>query len=86
MYGRGTGGTTTGLWAVTDVFSNSVSPANTKNMGKQDRPTERISVRDCGVAERLVLNASDHSYYHLSRTHCVFHKNIVKSTALVSLS
>lgn len=84
-YGGDTRGTA-GLWAVTDVFSDSVSPASTGNIGKQDRPTKRISVRDCEVAEKLVSHVSDHNYYHLSGTHCIFHKNIVKSMALVSLS
>lgn len=82
MYGRDTGGTD-GLLAITDVFSNSVSPANTGNMGKQDRPTKRIGVRDCEVAEKLVLHLRDQSYYHPARTHCILHKYIVKSMALV---
>lgn len=83
--GRDTRGTA-GLWAVTDVFSNSMSPASTGNTGKQDRPTKMIGVRDCKVAEKLPLLASHHNYYHLSRTHCIFHKNIVKSMAFVYLS
>lgn len=74
---------TDGLWAVTDVFSNSVSPASTGNMGKQDRPTKWIGGRDSKVAEKLVLHVSDHNYYHLSRTHCIFQQNFVKSMALV---
>lgn len=63
-----------------------MSPASTGNTGKQDRPTEMIGVRDCKVAEKLPLLASHHNYYHLSRTHCIFHKNIVKSMAFVYLS
>lgn len=43
-------------------------------MEKQDRPTKRIGVRDCEEAEKLVLHASDHNYYNLSRNIAFFTK------------